>query len=62
MVRPGTFAHPLELGHDELGSLDYRVSQNPRISGGAVGDMPFSGLGLVAGSGHEQSNQLLDLG
>ena len=33
-----------------------------RISGGAIGDMPFSGLGPIAGSGHEQSNQLLDLG
>jgi hypothetical protein len=36
--------------------LDYRASQNPRISGSAIGDMPFSGLGPVAGSGHEQGN------
>src|SRR4029450_13847612 len=62
VVRPGAFAHPLELGHDDLGGLDYRVPQNTWISGGAVGSMPFSRLGLVAGSGHEQSNQLLDLG
>ena len=62
VVRPRAFAYPSELVHDELGRLDYRASQNRRISGGAIRDMPFSGLGPVAGSGHEQSNKLLDLG
>jgi uncharacterized membrane protein len=47
---------PLELVHDELGSLDYRVPQKTWISGGAIGSMPFSRLGLVAGSSHEQSH------
>ncbi|HKE57873.1 MAG TPA: carotenoid biosynthesis protein [Pyrinomonadaceae bacterium] len=37
MVRPGAFAHPVELVHNDLGILDYCVPQNTRISGGAIG-------------------------
>jgi hypothetical protein len=62
MVQSCAPADSVELVHNALGSMDYRVSQGAGISCGVIRNLPSHCVGFTIGSCYEQSYKLLGVG